>query len=63
MKNYKPEFYNIPPDLVNQIQKKLQDLEGYLVTPLIVNPDDLSVMFGIIDNNELKYKITISLKD
>jgi len=36
-------------------------MEGYLITPTIINPEELSVVWGIMDNtNKLKYKISIT---
>jgi len=75
MENYKSNYYDpktfekteietkIPVDLVNQMRRDLEILQGYLVTPALVNPDDKdSVVFGIIDMNDktTKYKVTIS---
>ena len=75
MENYKSEYYNpetfekteietkIPVDLVEQIQRDLNTLRGYLVTPTLINPDNKdSVVFGIMDMNDktLKYKVTIT---
>jgi hypothetical protein len=75
MENYKSDYYNpktfekseietkIPVDLVKQIHRDLEILQGYLVTPALINPDDKdSVVFGIMDMNDktMKYKVTIS---
>jgi hypothetical protein len=75
MENYKADYYNpetfekseietkIPVDLVKQIRRDLEILQGYLVTPILINPNDEdSVVFGIIDTNDatMKYKVTIS---
>ena len=75
MENYKADYHNpetfekseietkIPLDLVNKISRELEILQGYLVTPALINPDDKdSVVFGIMDMNDkiLKYKVTIS---
>jgi hypothetical protein len=75
MENYKADYYNpetfekseietkIPIDLVKQIRKDLEILQGYLVTPTLINPNDKdSVVFGIMDMNDktMKYKVTIS---
>jgi hypothetical protein len=76
MENYKADYYNpetfekseietkIPIDLVNKIRRELEILQGYLVTPTLINPDDYSVVFGIIDTNDatMKYMVTISPK-
>jgi hypothetical protein len=79
MENYKANSYNpetsekieietkIPVDLVNKIRRDLESLQGYLVTPTLINPNDKdSVVFGIVDMNntdngkKMKYKVTIS---
>ena len=75
MENYKADYYNpktfekseietkIPVDLVKQIRRDLEILQGYLVTPTLINPDDTdSVVFGIMDMNDktMKYKVTIT---
>jgi hypothetical protein len=79
MENYKSDYYNpetfekseietkIPVDLVNKIRRDLEILQGYLVTPALINPNDKdSVVFGIMDMNnndngkKMKYKVTIS---
>ena len=73
MENYKADYYNsetfekseietkIPVSLVNEIKQTLDKLEGYLVTPIMINPEDNSVVFGIIDMSDrtLKYKLSI----
>jgi hypothetical protein len=74
MVNYKTYSYNpetfekteietkIPVSLVEKTHLALKTLEGYLVTPAMINPEDLSVTFGVIDMNDrtMKYKVTIS---
>ena len=74
MENYKSEYYNpatfekseietkIPIDLVNEVKQTLDNVEGYMVTPTMINPDDNSVVFGIMDMNDrtLKYKLSIT---
>ena len=73
MENYKADYYHpetfdkseietkIPSDLVEQVNKTLDNIEGYIVTPTLVNPEDLSVVFGVMDNtNRLKYKVSIT---
>jgi hypothetical protein len=75
MENYKVDYHNpktfekseietkIPVDLVKQIRRDLEILQGYLVTPILINPNDKdSVVFGIMDMNDktMKYKVTIS---
>ena len=74
MENYKADYYNpetfekseietkIPVDVVNKIHQDLETLRGYMVTPTMINPEDNSVVFGIMDMNDktMKYKVTIS---
>jgi len=75
MENYKADYYNpetfekseietkIPIDLVKQIRRDLEIMQGYLVTPTLINPNDEdSVVFGIMNMNDktMKYKVTIS---
>ena len=74
MENYKSEYYNpetfekteietkIPVDLVEQIHRDLNTLRGYFVTPTMINPEDNSVVFGIMDMTDrtLKYKLSIT---
>ena len=74
MENYKADYYNpetfekseietkIPVDLVNEVKQTLDSMDGYMITPTMVNPDDNSVVFGIMDmsDNMLKYKLSIS---
>jgi len=75
MENYKADYYNpktfekseietkIPVDLVKQIRRDLEILQGYLVTPTLVDLNDKnSVVFGIMNMNDktMKYKVTIS---
>ncbi len=73
MENYKADYYHpetfdkseietkIPSDLVEQVKKTLDNIEGYIVTPTLVNPEDLSVVFGVMNNtNRLKYKVSIT---
>jgi len=72
MKNYKADYINpetfekseietkIPTDLVNEIKQTLDKLEGYFNTPTLINPEDLSVVWGVMDSeNKLKYKVKI----
>ena len=74
MENYKADYYNpetfekseietkISSDLVYEVKQSLDKIEGYLITPTIINPEELSVVWGIMDNtNKLKYKISITL--
>ena len=74
MENYKAHYYNpetfekseietkIPVDVVNKIHRDLETLRGYMVTPTMINPEDNSVVFGIMDMNDktMAYKVTIS---
>ena len=73
MENYKADYYHpetfdkseietkIPSDLVSEVKNTLDNIEGYIVTPTMINPEDLSVVFGVMDNtNRLKYKVSIS---
>lgn len=73
MENYKADYYNpetfekteietkISSDLVYEVKQSLDKMEGYLVTPTMINPEELSVVWGIMDNtNKLKYKISIT---
>jgi hypothetical protein len=74
MENYKAGYYNpetfekseietkIPVNLVNEVKQTLDSMDGYMITPTMVNPDDNSVVFGIMDmsDNTLKYKLSIT---
>ena len=74
MENYKSDYYNpetfgkseietkIPVNLVNEVKQTLDNIEGYMITPTMINPEDNSVVFGIIDMTDrtLKYKLSIS---
>ena len=74
MENYKSDYYNpetfekseietkIPVNLVNEINQTLNNIEGYMITPTMINPEDNSVVFGIMDMNDktMAYKVTIS---
>ena len=74
MENYKADYINpetfekseietkIPVDLVNKIHRDLETLRGYMVTPTLINPEDSSVVFGIMDMNDktMKYRVTIA---
>ena len=76
MENYKADYSNpetfekteietkISSDLVYEVKQSLDKMEGYLITPTIINPEELSVVWGIMDNtNKLKYKISITPND
>ena len=74
MENYKSDYYNpetfekseietkIPVNLVNEINQTLNNIEGYMITPTMINPEVNSVVFGIMDMNDrtLKYKLSIT---
>lgn len=74
MENYKSDYYNpetfekseietkIPVNLVNEVKQTLDSMEGYLITPTIINPEDKSIVFGIMDMSDkaLKYKLSIT---
>jgi len=74
MENYKGDYYNpvtfekseietkIPVDLVNEVNQTLNNIEGYMITPTMINPEDNSVAFGIMDmaDRTLKYKLSIT---
>ena len=76
MENYKavsinPETFEkteietkIPVSLVKQIHLDLTNLKDFEVTPTLINPDDYSVVFGLMDMNDrtMKYMVTISPK-
>lgn len=52
----------ISVNLVNEIKQALDGMEDYLNTPTLINPEDNSVVFGIMDlnNRSLKYKLIIT---
>ena len=74
MENYKADYINpetfekteietkIPVDLVNKIHRDLETLRDYMVTPILIKPEDSSVVFGIMDMNDkaMKYRVTIT---
>lgn len=73
MENYKTYSYKsetseildietkIPTYIVNKIEQALIDMQGYCATPVLINPKDMSVVYGIIDrkDNTLKYRVSI----
>ena len=73
MENYKADYYNpetfekteietkIPTDLIIDVKQLLDQSDRYMVTPIMVNPEDKSVCFGIMDleDRTLKYKLSI----
>ena len=76
MKNYKANCYHpetfekteietkIPADLVNQVEQVLGKgkIDGYDIIGPLIDPEDKSVDFGIIDlsDRSFKYRISIS---
>lgn len=74
MENYKADYYNpetlekseiettIPDGLVREIKQTLNNIEGYMVTPAMINPEGESVVFGIMNMTDrtLKYKLSIT---
>jgi hypothetical protein len=79
MENYKADYYNpetfekseietlIPTSIVENVKNSLNGLEKeFMVTSTMINPEDLSVVFGIIEtdinSSRLKYKVSISLQ-
>lgn len=74
MENYKSEYYNpetfektevetkIPVNLINEVNQTLNNIEGYMITPAMINPEGESVVFGIMDMTDrtLKYKLSIT---
>jgi len=74
MKNYKSDYYNpetfekseietkIPSNLVSEVKQVLEKIDGYIITPTMISPEDKSVVFGIMDMNDrtLKYKLSIT---
>jgi hypothetical protein len=77
MENYKAYHYKsetseilgidtkIPTYVVSQINQALNNMNGYLATPVMVDSKDRSVVFGIIDikDNTLKCKVSITPND
>jgi len=79
MENYKADYYNpetfekseietlIPTSIVENVKNSLNGLEKeFMVTSTMINPEDLSVVFGVIETDinsyRLKYKVSISLQ-
>jgi hypothetical protein len=79
MKNYKSKHINpetfeereietlIPISIVENIKNSLDNIgEEFMVTPTMINPEDLSIVFGLIEtdinSSRLKYKVSISLQ-
>ena len=75
MENYKTDYFhpetferteietNLPTDLVEVIRNCLDDNDNYLVTPTMINPEDNSVMVGVMDLNDRSLKYNIILKN
>jgi hypothetical protein len=77
MKNYKADYHNpetfekseietkIPSNLVTEVKQVLDKIDGYIITPTMINPEDNSVVFGIMDMNDrtLKYKLSITTQN
>ena len=50
----------IPLKIVKNVQQSLEQLgEEFIVTPVLINPENLSVKFGIIEDASVKYVISI----
>jgi hypothetical protein len=74
MKNYTADYINpetfeqsiietkIPSGIVNEIQQLLFNMKDYRVTPTLINPEDGSVIMGIMDmgGRSVKYKLSIT---
>ena len=53
----------INPSILFPSKNGVDNIEGYMITPTMINPDDKdSVVFGIMDMSDktMKYKVTIS---
>ena len=52
----------LPEILVTEIVKALDNIEGLTSTPIMIDPTDLSIRIGIIENKEhkLKYRVIIT---
>lgn len=78
MKKYKAKHINpetfeereietlIPISIVENIKNSLDNIgEEFMVTPTMINPEDLSIVFGLIEtdinSSRLKYKVSIQL--
>ena len=74
MENYKADYINpetfekteietkIPTDLIIDVKQLLDQSDRYMITPIMINPEDKSVCFGIMDleDRTLKYKLSIT---
>lgn len=77
MKNYKathldPETFElslvetkIPDKLIEFLKAKLDEAEGYLVTPIMADKEGSSIAWGVMDleNRKPTYKITVTVND
>lgn len=75
MENYKTCYFhhetlekteietNLPKDLVEAVRKCLDDKSDYLTTPIMINPEDNSVVVGVIDLNDRSLKYNIMLEN
>ena len=73
MNNYKTRHYdpvtlekseveaNIPDRLVIDLSLLLQQMKNYLSTPIIINKEEKSVMWGLVDKEDRTLKYTISI--
>ena len=71
MENYKSDYYNpvtfekseiettIPDGLVREIKQTLNNIEGYMITPAMINPEGKSVVFGISHLVYIAYFCTV----
>jgi len=52
----------VPKELVIEIKRALDNLDdNHVITPKMINPNDLSITFGVLDIGKgLKYKVSIS---
>ena len=74
MENYKADYINpetfekteietkIPTDLIVDVKHLLDQSDRYMVTQIMINPEDKLVCFGIMDlqDRTLKYKLSIT---
>jgi hypothetical protein len=56
----------IPKVLIESVKSCLDNLDEIVATPIVVNPDDLSLSVGILVKDEkshhhLKYRVSISV--
>lgn len=69
MEKFKLNLYGIdlvidskfPKKLVDDVQTTLNNLGGDLIaTPMMIDPNNMSLVFGVIEDKKLQYRITIS---